>query len=59
MATEFCQKCKQSHPGRLCDYDERGECAETIDIEQEKETTGAGASSTTVTEGAPSNRPKE
>lgn len=24
MATEFCQKCKQSHPGRLCDYDEKG-----------------------------------
>jgi hypothetical protein len=31
MATEFCQKCKQSHPGRLCDYDEKGECAETVD----------------------------
>jgi hypothetical protein len=31
MATEFCQKCKQSHPGRVCDYDEKGECAETAD----------------------------
>jgi hypothetical protein len=31
MATEFCQKCKQSHPGRVCDYDEKGECAETLD----------------------------
>lgn len=29
MATEFCQKCKQSHPGRVCDYDDQGECAET------------------------------
>ena len=29
MATEFCQKCKQSHPVRLCDYDENGECVET------------------------------
>jgi hypothetical protein len=32
MATEFCQKCKQSHPGRLCDYDEEGECAETLHV---------------------------
>jgi hypothetical protein len=31
MATEFCQKCKGSHPGRLCDYDEKGDCAETVD----------------------------
>ncbi len=31
MATEFCQKCKQSHPGQACDYDEKGECAETRD----------------------------
>ena len=31
MATEFCQKCKQSHPGRLCDYDDKGECAETVE----------------------------
>jgi hypothetical protein len=31
MATQLCQKCKQAHPGRLCDYDEQGECAETID----------------------------
>ena len=29
MATELCQKCKQTHPGRVCDYDEKGECAET------------------------------
>jgi hypothetical protein len=29
MATEFCQKCKQSHPGRTCDYDEKGDCSET------------------------------
>jgi hypothetical protein len=31
MATEFCQRCKQSHPGRLCDYDDKGECSETLD----------------------------
>jgi hypothetical protein len=31
MATEFCQRCKQSHPGRLCDYDDEGECAEMVD----------------------------
>ena len=31
MPTEFCQKCKQSHPGRSCDYDDQGECAETVD----------------------------
>ena len=30
MATEFCQRCKQSHPGRVCDYDDKGECAETV-----------------------------
>ena len=29
MATEFCEKCKQSHPGRVCDYDDRSECSET------------------------------
>jgi hypothetical protein len=32
MSTEFCQKCKQSHPGRACDYDDLGECAETVKI---------------------------
>jgi hypothetical protein len=30
MATEFCQKCKQAHPGRACDYDDKGDCAETV-----------------------------
>jgi hypothetical protein len=30
MATQLCQKCKQAHPGRVCDYDEKGDCAETI-----------------------------
>lgn len=34
MATEFCQKCKQSHPGRVCDYDEKGDCAETVNIDE-------------------------
>jgi hypothetical protein len=32
MATQLCQKCKQSHPGRVCDYDEMGECPETIGV---------------------------
>jgi hypothetical protein len=30
MSTEFCTRCKQSHPGRVCDYDDQGECAETV-----------------------------
>jgi hypothetical protein len=34
MATEFCQKCQQTHPGRTCDYDEKGECAETLDVDE-------------------------
>ncbi len=34
MSTEFCQKCKQSHPGRVCDYDEKGDCAETADLSE-------------------------
>jgi hypothetical protein len=33
MATEFCQKCKQSHPGRVCDFDDQGECPETMGVE--------------------------
>ena len=31
MATQFCQKCKKAHPGRDCDYDDKGECTETAD----------------------------
>ena len=34
MATELCQKCKQSHPGRPCDYDDKGDCAETVDLNE-------------------------
>jgi hypothetical protein len=34
MATQLCQRCKQAHPGRVCDYDERGECAETIAVNE-------------------------
>lgn len=34
MATHLCQKCKQVHPGRVCDYDEKGECAETIGVDE-------------------------
>ena len=32
MAPQLCQKCKQAHPGRVCDYDEKGECAETTAV---------------------------
>jgi hypothetical protein len=32
MATQLCQKCEQAHPGRVCDYDEKGECTETISV---------------------------
>jgi hypothetical protein len=35
MATQFCQKCKQTHPGRVCDYDDKAECAETIDPDED------------------------
>ena len=34
MATEFCQKCKKAHPGRACDYDEKGDCAESVDVNE-------------------------
>jgi hypothetical protein len=34
MANQLCQKCKQAHPGRVCDYDEKGECAETVDTDE-------------------------
>jgi hypothetical protein len=34
MATQLCQKCKQAHPGRVCDYDEKAECAETIVVDE-------------------------
>ena len=40
MATEFCQKCKQTHPGRTCDYDEKGACAETIDVDENPKQSG-------------------
>jgi hypothetical protein len=34
MATQLCQKCKQAHPGRACDYDENAECADTIGVDE-------------------------
>lgn len=37
MATEFCQRCKQSHPGRACDYNDLGECTETVDTQDGSE----------------------
>jgi hypothetical protein len=38
MATQLCQKCKQAHPGRVCDYDQNGNCAETVDANEDAET---------------------
>jgi len=38
MATEFCQRCKQSHPGSMCDYDDKGECAQTIEADDPENT---------------------
>jgi hypothetical protein len=38
MAPQLCQKCKQAHPGRVCDYDEKGECAETIGVNEVPDT---------------------
>jgi len=35
MATKFCQKCKQTRPGCLCDYDDEGNCAEVVDVSEE------------------------
>ena len=40
MATEFCQKCKQAHPGRACDYDDQGDCAETVNVDEAPESSG-------------------
>ena len=34
MATQLCQKCKQAHPGRVCDYDDKAECAETKVVDE-------------------------
>ena len=39
MATQLCQKCKQVHLGRVCDYDEKGECAETVGLNEVAEST--------------------
>ena len=38
MATQLCQKCKQAHPGRVCDYDEKGECSETTGVNEVAQT---------------------
>jgi hypothetical protein len=34
MATQLCEKCKQGHPGRVCDHDDKAECAETIGVDK-------------------------
>jgi hypothetical protein len=37
MATDFCQKCKQAYPGCACEYDEEGDCPETVDPNENAE----------------------
>jgi len=39
MSTIFCQKCHREHPGRVCDYDEKGECTETLVVAARNENT--------------------
>jgi hypothetical protein len=34
MATQLCQQCQQSHPSRVCDYGETGDCVETIGVNE-------------------------
>jgi hypothetical protein len=34
MAAELCPKCKRSHPGRSCDYDDKGDGVETADLSE-------------------------
>jgi hypothetical protein len=34
MATQLCQQCQQSHPGRICDCGEKGDCVETIGVNE-------------------------
>jgi len=53
MATEFCQKCKQTHPGRTCDYDEKGECAETLDVDENLKPSGEASEKKPVAPKAP------
>jgi hypothetical protein len=38
MATQLCQKCKQAHPGRVCDYDEKGDCTDMIGVKEVAQT---------------------
>jgi hypothetical protein len=53
MATEFCQKCKQTHPGRTCDYDYKGECAETLDVDETPRPSGEASKKSPVEAKAP------
>ena len=43
MATDFCQKCKKAHPGRVCDYDDKGECSEMVDVDEPQKPVGEGS----------------
>jgi hypothetical protein len=38
MATQLCHKCKQAHPGRVCDYDDKAECTETKAVDEVTQT---------------------
>jgi hypothetical protein len=58
MATQFCQKCKQAHPGRVCDYDE-GECAETVVPNQVAEASHAAPKERKVTPENDNRNPQE
>jgi len=54
MPREFCEKCKQNHPGRTCDSDGKGECAETIDVDENPKLSGQASEKKKV---APKARP--
>jgi hypothetical protein len=43
MATDFCQKCKKAHLGRVCNYDDKGECSETVDVDEPQKPVGEGS----------------
>jgi len=48
MSTEFCTHCKQSHPGRACDFDDQGECAATAPEPETPAANSAPAKKTSV-----------
>jgi hypothetical protein len=56
MSTECCTHCKQSHPGRACDYDDQGECAETAPEPETQAANSAAAKKASVPPQAGTNR---